>query len=321
MKVDVHNHAFPEAVIGVLERNDTFGIQVKNGVISYRRWPVGHELSKSLIDPAAKVRELELAGLEGAVICVEPSLFAYDVDLEAAEALSVAANQGMAEFCRAYPDRLWWMAQVPLQSPERAAKVLDDAARSGAVGVEIGTAVAERRPDAAEFQPFWSAVERLNIPVFAHPAYNRSHDGLNGYHLQNVIGNLLETTIFIERLICSRTLDRHPGVRIVLAHAGGYYPFQAGRLRHAQTVRSELREAPTDPFGYSGRVFVDTITHDRQALQFLVSKMGPESVVMGTDLPYDMATPSPMRALAEAVDEKTQRLIAEDNHARLFRIA
>jgi aminocarboxymuconate-semialdehyde decarboxylase len=63
----------------------------------------------------------------------------------------------------------------------------------------------------------------------------------------------------------------------------------------------------------------DPITHDADALRYLVRKLGAENVVMGTDLPFDMAMPHPMAALEEAVGAATARQVAEDNPARLFR--
>ena len=187
------------------------------------------------------------------------------------------------------------------------------------MGVEVGSSIAGRRLDEPDYRPFWSQAEDLGLPVMIHPAYNEEHAGLKPWYLQNVIGNMLETTIAIERLICAGVLDDHPGLRVILVHAGGYFPYQAGRLRHARTVRPELSSAPEDPWSYRGQVLADTISHDRDALSFLVAKMGAENVVMGTDLPFDMATPHPMAALTEAVDGQTARQVAEDNPARLFR--
>jgi aminocarboxymuconate-semialdehyde decarboxylase len=220
------------------------------------------------------------------------------------------------------PERLRWMATVPLQAPERAAAVLDDAVAAGAVGVEIGTSAGPaRRLDDPALEPFWAAAERHGVPVMLHPAYTNPNPWLKDWYLDNVIGFPLETTIAIERLICAGTLDRQPGVRVVLLHAGGYFPWQAGRLRHARTVRPELTESPADPFAYLGQILLDPITHDADALRFLVAKVGVENLVMGTDLPFDMATPEPMAALREACDEATVTAIAEDNPAALYRFA
>ena len=156
------------------------------------------------------------------------------------------------------------------------------------------------------------------MTLILHPAYNNPHPGLAGYHLQNAIGNQLETTIAVERLIVTGALDRHPGLRLLLVHAGGYMPWQAGRLRHAATVRVELAESPPDPAAYFGRIAVDTITHDAAALRYLVERVGADNVAMGTDLPFDMATPDPVAALERAVDGGTARRIMEETPVRLF---
>ena len=158
------------------------------------------------------------------------------------------------------------------------------------------------------------------MALMLHPAYNNPHPGLDGFHLQNAIGNQLETTIAAERLIVTGVLDRHPDLRLLLVHAGGYMPWQAGRLRHAATVRAELADSPTDPHDYFGRIVVDTITHDAAALRFLVERVGATNVAMGTDLPFDMATPEPVAALEQAVDADAARRIMEETPQRLFRL-
>jgi aminocarboxymuconate-semialdehyde decarboxylase len=191
---------------------------------------------------------------------------------------------------------------------------------AGAVGAQIGTSVAGTPLADAGLDPFWRAAEQHDMALMLHPAYNNPHPGLEGYHLQNAIGNQLETTVAAERLIVTGVLDRHPGLRLLLVHAGGYLPWQAGRLRHAATVRAELADAPPDPRAYFGRVFADTITHDAAALRFLVDRVGADNVVMGTDLPFDMATPEPVAALEEALDPETARTVMEVTPRRLFRL-
>jgi aminocarboxymuconate-semialdehyde decarboxylase len=318
MKIDVHNHAIPEPAVELLRQDPAYrttidGDRVRGGN------HVDFTLFASFRDPDAKLRELESKKLEAAVISAAPPLFFYEVDERAGEAIAVATNEGLREFAAVHPDRYRWMAHVPMSAPARAPEVLEDAVRAGAVGVEVATNIAGTRLDDPRFEPFWSTAEQLRAPVLIHPAYNEPHRGLEDYYLQNVIGNQLETTVAVERLICAGVLDRHPGLKIVLVHAGGYYPFQAGRLRHARTVRPELQSVPEDPWKYLGQIAVDVITHDREALGYLIARCGAGNVVMGTDLPFDMATPSPVDALDEATDERTARAIAEDNPARLYR--
>jgi aminocarboxymuconate-semialdehyde decarboxylase len=320
VRIDAHNHAIPEPAIELLRRDRIYRVEIR-GQMVHGGNHVDFPLLRSFHDPAAKLEELERGGLEAAVISVAPPILYYELPAEPGEAMCEAANAGLAEFCRHRPDRFRWMAHVPLQSPERAVVVLEKAAKAGCVGVEVGTSIAGRRLDEAAYEPFWEQAERLDLPVLVHPAYNQAHPALEPWYLQNVIGNLLETTVAVERLLCAGVLDRHPGLRLLLVHAGGFFPYQAGRLRHARSVRPELAQAPPDPWAYRGRLLADTITHDREALRYLISRMGAENVVMGTDLPFDMATAQPARALEEAVDAATARLVAEENPARLFRFA
>lgn len=318
--IDVHNHAVPEAAIELVGREPAYGASVSDG--SWRGGVhVAFDLVPSFLDPQAKLSELESKGLERAVMSVAPPLFYYHVDPQLGETMARAVNAGLAEMAAAAPDRLRWLAAVPLQDADRAAAVLDDARAAGAVGVEIATAACPgRRLDAPEVEPFWAAAERLGLPVTLHPAYVEPNAALGDFYLENVIGFPLETTVAVERLICAGVLDRHPGLELVLVHAGGYFPWQAGRLRHARTVRPELREAPANPWAYLDRLWLDPITHDRDALRYLVAKVGAERLVMGTDLPFDMAPPEPVVELRAALgDEESVAAIAERNPAALYR--
>ena len=187
---------------------------------------------------------------------------------------------------------------------------------------KVGTGVVGRRLDEGAFEPFWAAAAELDLPVTLHPAYTEGvNPALAPFYLENVLGYPFDTTIAIERLICAGVLDRHPRLRIVLVHAGGYFPYQVGRLRHAQRVRAELADAPEDPLRHLDRLFFDIITHDVLALEFLVRRVGRDQVVMGTDLPFDMAPPEPMSLLRSAVDDDLARAIVETNPAALYGFA
>ena len=318
MRIDVHNHAVPEPVIEFFAREPVYGLKV-TGERHLSGGPEGeYELEDAFCDADAKVANLELAGLDSAVISVDPPFFYYDVETGAGAALADVINEGLRDMCAKRPDRLHWMATVPLQDPDRAAEVLRTQRDAGCVGVEIATSTGERRLDDPALEPFWASAEELGLPVMIHPAYHHDHPGYRDFHLMNVAGNMLETTIAAERLIMSGVLDRHPGIRLVIVHSGGYVAYQQGRLRHARTVRSYPPSAPTDPASYFGQIRFDTLTHDRRALAFLVDRVGPANMLMGTDLPCDMATPHPWTELVAVVGESVAGQIAGDNAAALF---
>ena len=240
------------------------------------------------------------------------------VDPGAGAAVAEVINEGLRQMAACRPDRLYWMATVPLQDPVLAANVLETQRAAGAVGVEIATSAPQHRLDDREVEPFWEAAEALGMPVMLHPAYHHGHPGFKDFHLGNAIGNMLETTIAIERLIMAGVLDRHPGLRIVIVHSGGDVAYQQGRLRHIRTQRPFPADAPTDPASYFGQVRFDCLTHDRKALAFLIDQVGAQNMVMGTDLPCDMATPRPWEDLVAVVGEEQAGRIAHDNAAELF---
>ena len=311
----MHNHAVPHEAVELL-RGGGYPIRVEGDVMQADR--VRAELTPLFLDPVAKLEQLAEVGLDAAIVSGSPALFAYEADEERGAALCRAVNGGLADFCAQDPNRLRWLAHVPLQAPDAAAELLGEAARAGAVGGHVGTSVAGRPLADAGLDRLWAAAEEHDMPLMLHPAYNNPHPGLDGYHLQNAIGNQLETTIAAERLIVTGVLDRFAGLRLLLVHAGGYMPWQAGRLRHAAAVRAELAGGPSDPYAYFGRIAVDTITHDVATLRFLVERVGAANVALGTDLPFDMAMPAPVAALEEAVGPGTARRIMEETPARLF---
>lgn len=315
----MHNHAIPRAVLELFGQAREYGVEINGS-----RWHGGHhvdfDVAPAFVEGEAKLQELERNGVERAVVSVAPPLFYYELDEEPARRLCEAANGGLAELHASYPDRFWWMAHVPLQRPAAAAAMLTEAAgEAGCVGVEIGSSIAGRRLDEPEFEPFWEAAERLGLPVMIHPDTTYSTiDGLDRFYFGNVVGLPLETTITVERLIAAGVLDRHPRLQILLVHAGGFFPYHAGRLRHAATVRAELADSPPDPWRYLDQLWFDVITHDRDALRYLIARVGEDRVVLGTDLPFDMALRDPVTQIDAAVSGELRDRITQTNPARLY---
>ncbi|HUL28439.1 MAG TPA: amidohydrolase family protein [Streptosporangiaceae bacterium] len=317
MYIDVHNHVIPDAVLRLAEQDARLGISAGGGVF---RSPhhVPFPLLRAFHSPQEKIADLAARGLWGAVISPAPVLFGYDLDPGVAAALCEASNEGMAAFCAHAPDRLHWLASLPMQAPARAAQVYAGAVAAGAVGAAIGTSVAGRRLDEADFEVFWEQADAIARPVLIHPAFNCSHPALDQWYLQNAIGNPLETTITVERLICAGMLARHPHLRLLLMHGGGFLPYQTGRLVHARSVRPELAGTPVNAWEFFGRLYFDTITHDAAALRYLVERAGVDNVVLGTDLPFDMALATPVAALTGTLTETQVQAVAVTNPRRLF---
>jgi aminocarboxymuconate-semialdehyde decarboxylase len=122
-------------------------------------------------------------------------------------------------------------------------------------------------------------------------------------------------------LIFDGVLERHPDLRILAAHGGGYLPGYIGRIDHALGARSDARGTlQKPPSFYLRKILVDTVVFTAEQLEGLVRLVGAEQVVMGTDYPYDMAEYDPLGHLAAARGLSQQQIdaIAGGNAVRLL---
>jgi aminocarboxymuconate-semialdehyde decarboxylase len=247
-----------------------------------------------------RVADMDAMGVDIQVISPSPSQYYYWADPDLARQLVTVQNEHVAETCARYPDRLVGLGAVALQHPELAAGQLRDAMkRLGLKGVEISTAVNDWELGAADLAPFWSAAEELGAVVFIHPFGTTLGKRLGSYYLSNVIGQPLETTIALSHLIFGGVLDRHPGLKIVAAHGGGYLPSYCGRSNHAHEVRPEARaQANQRPVDYLRRIWFDTLVYEPQALRHLIDVVGVSQLVVGTDYPFDMGHEDPRGLIA-----------------------
>jgi aminocarboxymuconate-semialdehyde decarboxylase len=169
----------------------------------------------------------------------------------------------------------------------------------GLKGVEISTSVNGEELDAARLTPFWKKAEELGAVIFIHPFGTTLGERTRTHYLSNIIGQPLETTIALSHLIFGGVLDRHPGLRIVAAHGGGYLPSYCGRTNHGHAVRPETKAgAQLRPVDYLRRMWFDTLVYEPEGLRHLVSVVGASQVVVGSDYPFDMGHYDPHALLA-----------------------
>jgi aminocarboxymuconate-semialdehyde decarboxylase len=182
-------------------------------------------------------------------------------------------------------------------------------------GVEITAKVGDDYLGAERFAPFWAAAEETGALVFVHPS-TRGFSGPQDHYLWNTVGNPLETTITAAHLVMSGVLDRHPGLRILLAHAGGTVLFLRGRLRHSERHIAAARGVAVDES--LRRLHYDTITHDPAVLRAVVDFAGPERVLAGSDHPFDMGDPDAEATVrAAGLGASAAALVLEGNAERL----
>jgi aminocarboxymuconate-semialdehyde decarboxylase len=237
-----------------------------------------------------RIREMDEQGIDVEVLSINP--YWYEADRDTAAEVARINNERLAEFSATYPERISAFCSVALQFPELAAEQLDHAVRKlGLKGPAVGASCAGADFSDPKFHPFWKKCEELDVLVFIHPQSTPElHKRLagNGW-LANTIGNPLDTTICLSKLIFEGTLDRFPRLKLCSAHGGGYLPSYAPRSDHACRVGPDqcnpgiqLKKKPTE---YLRDMYFDTLVFTSEALRHLAHEVGSSQLVIGTDHP------------------------------------
>lgn len=323
MIVDAHNHVIPESIITYLEKDvDTFGVTIGGSGDSRRlihREGFAYPMFSEFLDPVEKVRKLDERGLDMAVISPSPTLFFYRILDERNAEFVRLLNEEIAAFVRSAPDRLIGMGTLPMQSPEASIAEIDYLVDSlGIRSVMIGTHIDGVQLADPSLRPVLRHAAARGVFILTHPYYFGSKPGLEPYYLTNLIGNPLDTTVMAAHLIFSGAMEEIPDLKICLSHGGGFAPYQVGRLVHGWNVRPETKTPALSPKELLKRFYFDSITHDPQALRYLVDFAGADHVLLGTDIPFDMADLDPMKTISEAgITEQDRARILSGNAIEL----
>jgi len=275
-------------------------------------------------DHAQRLADLDAMAIDVQMIAPPPLQCYYTVPLDIAVNAAHIVNDGIAEFCGKYPDRLKGFGSVPMPDGNEAAKELERCVlKLGFKGVEILTNVAGKELSDPAFAPFWRKADELGALVMIHPNGFTEASRLKRFYFNNVIGNPFETTIALHYLIFDGVLERHPRLKILAVHGGGYLGAYSGRIDHAWGARSDSHgDLPQPPTAYLKRIYVDTVVFTPYQLAELVRVFGADHVVMGTDYPYDMADYDPLGHIAgvDGFDAATLAALAGGNAKRILRL-
>ena len=269
-----------------------------------------------------RLADLDKMGLDLQLILPPPNQCFYTVPLDVAVEASRMVNDGLAEYVDGKPDRFLALGTVPLADGAEAAKELERCVTSlGMKGVEILTNVAGHELSEPQYAPFWKKAEELGALVIIHPNGFTEAKRFSRFYFNNVIGNPLETTIALHYLIFDGVLERHPNLKILAVHGGGYLPAYSGRIDHAWGARSDSHgNLPHPPTTYLKKIYFDTVVFTPHQLRALVETFGADHLIMGTDYPFDMADHDPIGHLTGAgtLDPSTIAAIAGLNAKRLL---
>lgn len=328
MPIDVHAHYVPPQLIAaVAARGHEIGVRaVPAGATPALHFDYGFKtrpLFPRLVEPVEARRAwLDQQGIDVQIVGTWPDMFAYGLPLEACIAWHQMLNDTLAAWCADHGARFAWIASVPLTDGDAAARELARAAASGAVGVIISANVEDRNIGELALDPFWRAAQDSNMPVLIHPVLAAPAPRAAKFALAQIAHYTFDTTLGVGSLLMSGVLDRHPDLRLVLSHAGGAYPYLAGRfdIMHERMDKAGQGDvAAQPPSAYASRMLYDSITHGPKPLRFLIDMVGIDNVVLGTDYSFPPAEMTPLAALRRAkLTPAAIDAIADANPRRVF---
>jgi aminocarboxymuconate-semialdehyde decarboxylase len=326
--IDLHAHVLTPACLALVEgmmqpRMEPFSYFGGDETNTYQ---VGHlkEIGDKLTDPAVRLADMDRMGIDIQAISVAPPQYYYWTDPALGQQLARMQNENLAEVVAGNPDRFVGLATVPMQDVTAAVAELDYAINTlGFRGVEINTNIAGLDLDDPRFRPFFAKAAELDVVVLLHPNGFTGGERFTEYYLTNVIGNPLDTTVALTRIIHGGVLEDYPGLKLCFVHGGGYLPFYSSRMDHAWEERPEGRHHITRaPSTYLKQVYVDGLVFDEVHLGFLVQQMGADHVVLGTDYPFDMGFYDPIGQLEKVagLTDEQRRKIKSETAAMLLKL-
>ena len=325
--VDIHAHFFPKAYLDVLaEEGPRFNVEYRaaeegfyiktearfQGPLSYRMV----DLKKRIADMDAQGTAVQAMSLTGPM--------AHWGDEEVSHKLARAWNDGASAAHVEHPTRLFGLLTLPMLFPDRAIDEVNRASKlPGIRGVYMGTNINHRDLDDPLFEPIFAHIESLDLPIFLHPLQVLGGPRTAPFSLSNLLSFPFDTAIAACHLIFGGVLDRHPNLQFTLPHGGGVLLPLMGRIDHGSRVRPEIDKLRLShfPSEYLRRFTFDTLVHSKSAMEFVISEVGAERVMMGSDYCLDMGCERPIHFLDQVNITSAQRkLILGDNAARILKL-
>ncbi len=323
--IDVHTHNFTRGWLDLLRQH--------GGLYHLKMRPDGRQEIFRGDTPVAipqpghfdydlRIRIMDESGIDLSIVSLTcPNVYwgGEDVSCRAAR----DSNDTMRDAQTAYPDRIRWFASLPWEYPQAAIEELKHACHNGAVGVMVLANIAGRSLNDPFFAPIWAEIDARALPVLVHPTDPPGTDlmDMGKYDLSWSVGFMFDTTLAITRMIFDGFFDLYPNLKLIASHGGGALPYLVGRFEKGDEVelpqRRRMQRKPTD---YLRHIYYDCITYNPGALQYLISVVGADRVMFGTDWPHQVHDTKGAFANTARLPEDQTSAVRSRNARRIFRL-
>ncbi len=334
LRIDVHSHIYPQPYLSLLETRDEIPRVIhRNGLREFAIFPEevgeagvgGRPMGEEYWSLDAKIDFMDRTGIDCSVVSLgNPWLDPFpnpDGDAMAGE-----INEILGKFEALTRGRVAGMGVLPTSSVGAAKGALKAIAdHPGLHGIASGPKIAGLFLDDPGLDPFWDELARLDLPLFIHPVNGVALESLRGYRhtLPVGLGFPFETTIAVTRLIFGGVLERHPGLRLLVAHGGGSIPYLIGRLDAAWRSDAQVKSRlPCPPSTYARKLYLDGLVYHSPSLRAAISLAGQQKVMFGTDHPFSVSDPEGnLRMVAEELGSgEAYRAVSGENSRAFFNL-
>ncbi|GMS89736.1 hypothetical protein PENTCL1PPCAC_11911, partial [Pristionchus entomophagus] len=309
-KIDVHAHVLPSSIpdfakkfgydgfVTLRAREDGKADMLKDGKLF-------RVIERNCFDTETRLKDMDESNVNVQCLSTVPVMFSYWAKPEHTEEIARWLNDDLIAECAKAPSRLVPLGTLPLNDISRSVQEMRRCVSLGVRGFEIGSHVGEKNLDHRDFDPLYKEAESLDVSLFIHPWDMHNWDGrLSKYWLPWLVGMPSETAQAICCVLMGGILERFPRLRLCFAHGGGAYPMIRGRVAHGFNVRPDLcaTDCKTNPNLLDGRLWTDSLVHDPEALRLLLSVVGKDQIVLGTDYPFPLGELSVGKVVEEYPD-------------------
>ena len=325
--IDCHTHTLCPAVNGKVAH------VLKPDLVPYQRDMTdeskavdaaqGAVLGTRFNDLEQRLVDMKRMGVDRQVVAPAPGQQHYWAERDLLIEISRLQNDHVSALVARDPLHFAGLGTLPMTDVDGSIAEATRAVQEGGLrGFQIDSRVLDRELSDASFDPLYARLVKLDTALMIHPLGFSHGQRFGDFFMVNTIGQPLEEIIAINHLIFGGVLDRHPGLKVFVAHGGGYFPFYIGRMDHAWTYRPEVRKLTARrPSDYLRQMWYDTCVYRSDQIKTLVNLAGPERVMLGSDYPFDMGDPDPLGALrAAGLEPAIEAQIAEKTARAFFRL-
>jgi len=306
-KIDIHTHILPENLNKITNRFtdpryikidpiDDHSAMLKQNGTAFRK------VDCNCWNHNARIKDCDNTQVDIQVLSTLPALFSYWATDDECLSLSQFINEHISQVVINEPKRFIGLGTIPMQNTDYAIMEMDRCIHDLKLsGIELGTNINGKNLSNNKFNPIFEYAEKLGCSIFIHPWDMMGQADMKKYWLPWLVGMPAEISRAICSIIFGGVLEKYPNLKIAFAHGGGAFPFTIGRINHGYNKRPDLCAIDNDklPSYYLKHFYVDSLVHDKQALSFLLDKIGSEKIALGSDYPFPLGEDYPGKLIEE----------------------